>query len=66
MYLLRLESAIRKCLYYGDSQYPCYNGNIGMSGIGDRAYIYSYDNANRLVSARYMAPADYGDMCHNY
>ena len=66
MYLLRLKSAIKNCLYYGDSQYPCYNGNIGMSGIGDRAYIYGYDHANRLVSARYMAPEDDGGTRPDY
>ena len=52
--------------YAAGASNPCRNGNIAEAVTQGNRYAYTYDNANRVVSARYIAPADDGDMCHNY
>lgn len=40
-------------LFYADGTNPCYNGNISAKQFTEGRYDYTYDNHNRLITARY-------------
>ena len=52
--------------YAAGAANPCYNGNIAEAVTQGNKYAYTYDNANRLISAKYTPSAGNADYSATY
>ena len=52
--------------YAAGASAPCYNGNIAEAVTQGNRYAYTYDNANRLTSAKYTPSAGDADYSATY
>ena len=52
--------------YAAGAAAPCYNGNIAEAVTQGNKYAYTYDNANRLTSAKYTPSAGDADYSATY
>ena len=52
--------------YAAGAANPCYNGNIAEAVTQGNKYAYTYDNANRLTSAKYTPSAGDADYSATY